>query len=125
MAYAKEYGKDDTQEILSDMARLYGKSSISIEGGTFYDNVYGGGDMAQTEDTELSISDYADNRGSVFAGGKGREKRDGAIGNPEYIGRVTGSTSLTFSGSSTQAPSIYGDIYGGGNLAQVGEKKSE
>ena len=125
VAYAKEYGKDDTQEILSDMARLYGKSSISIEGGTFYDNVYGGGDMAQTEDTELSISDYADIRGSVFAGGNGREKRDGAIGNPEYIGRVTGSTSLTFSGSSTQAPSIYGDIYGGGNLAQVGEKKSE
>ena len=98
VAYAKEYGKDDTQEILSDMARLYGKSSISIEGGTFYDNVYGGGDMAQTEDTELSISDYADIRGSVFAGGNGREKRDGAIGNPEYIGRVTGSTSLTFSG---------------------------
>ncbi len=117
--------KKTTPEILSDMARLFGKSTVSIKGGTFYDNVYGGGDMAQTEDTELSISDYADIRGSVFAGGNGREKRDGAIGNPEYIGRVTDSTSLTFSGSSEQAPSIYGDIYGGGNLAQVGEKKSE
>ena len=128
VAYATENdpeNKKDTPEILSDMARLFGKSTISIKGGTFYDNVYGGGDMAQTEDTELSISDYADIRGSVFAGGNGREKRDGAIGNPEYIGRVTGSTSLTFSGSSEQAPSIYGDIYGGGNLAQVGEKKSE
>ena len=124
VAYAKEKDKT-TPEILSNMARLFGKSTISIEGGTFYDNVYGGGDMAQTEDTELSISDYADIRGSVFAGGNGREKIDGAVGNPEYIGRVTGSTSLTFSGSSTQAPSIYGDIYGGGNLAQVGEKKSE
>lgn len=124
VAYAKEKNKT-TPEILSNMARLFGKSTISIEGGTFYDNVYGGGDMAQTEDTELSISDYADIRGSVFAGGNGREKIDGAVGNPEYIGRVTGSTSLTFSGSSTQAPSIYGDIYGGGNLAQVGEKKSE
>ena len=128
VAYATENDPEnekDTPEILSDMARLFGKSTISIEGGTFYDNVYGGGDMAQTEDTELSISDYADIRGSVFAGGNGREKRDGAIGNPEYIGRVTGSTSLTFSGSSEQTPSIYGDIYGGGNLAQVGEKKSE
>ena len=128
VAYATENdpeNKKDTPEILSDMARLFGKSTISIEGGTFYDHVYGGGDMAQTEDTELSISDNADIRGSVFAGGNGREKRDGAIGNPEYIGRVTGSTSLTFSGSSEQAPSIYGDIYGGGNLAQVGEKKSE
>lgn len=128
VAYATEKDKKDTPEILSDMARLFGKSTISIEGGTFYDNVYGGGDMAQTEDTELSISDYADIRGSVFAGGNGREKivkANDENWHPEYIGRVTGSTSLTFSGSSAQAPSIYGDIYGGGNLAQVGEKKSE
>ena len=131
VAYATENdpeNKKDTPEILSDMARLFGKSTISIKGGTFYDNVYGGGDMAQTKDTELSISDYADIRGSVFAGGNGRKKivkaNDGNW-HPEYIGRVTGSTSLTFSGSSAQAPSIYGNIYGGGNLAQVGEKKSE
>ena len=130
VAYATENdpeNKKDTPEILSDMARLFGKSTISIEGGTFYDNVYGGGDMAQTEDTELSISDYADIRGSVFAGGNGREKivkANDENWHPEYIGRVTGSTSLTFSGSSEQAPSIYGDIYGGGNLAQVGEKKN-
>ena len=137
--YGGGYGVADTVnldnkkiETLSNMARLYGKSTISIKGGTFYDNVYGGGDMAQTEDTELSISDYADIRGSVFAGGNGRKKREKTsivikddTWHPELVGRVTGSTSLTFSGSSAQAPSIYGDIYGGGNLAQVGEKKSE
>ena len=137
--YGGGYGVADTInldnnkiETLSNMARLYGKSTVSIEGGTFYDNVYGGGDMAQTEDTELSISDYADIRGSVFAGGNGRKKRDNTstvinedTWHPELVGRVTGSTSLTFSGSSEQAPSIYGNIYGGGNLAQVGEKKSE
>ena len=127
VAYATENdpeNKKNTPEILSDMARLFGKSTISIKGGTFYDNIYGGGDMAQTEDTELSISDYADIRGSVFAGGNGREKivkANDENWHPEYIGRVTGSTSLTFSGSSAQAPSIYGNIYGGGNLAQVGE----
>lgn len=130
VAYATENdpeNKKDTPEILSDMARLFGKSTISIKGGTFYDNVYGGGDMAQTEDTELSISDDADIRGSVFAGGNGREKivkANDENWHPEYIGMVTGNTSLTFSGSSAQAPSIYGDIYGGGNLAQVGEKKN-
>ena len=126
VAYAKEKNKN-TPEILSDMARLFGKSTISIKGGTFYDNVYGGGDMAQTEDTELSISNDADIRGSVFAGGNGREKivkENDENWHPEYIGMVTGNTSLTFSGSSAQAPSIYGDIYGGGNLAQVGEKKN-
>ena len=129
VAYAKEGETNPAKiEILSDMAHLFGKSTVSIKGGTFYDNVYGGGDMAQTEDTELSISDDADIRGSVFAGGNGREKIAKANDenwHPEYIGRVTGSTSLTFSGSSAQAPSIYGNIYGGGNLAQVGEKKSE
>ena len=133
--YGGGYGVADTVnldnkkiETLSNMARLYGKSTISIKGGTFYKNVYGGGDMAQTEDTELSISDYADIRGSVFAGGNGRKKRDKTsivikddTWHPELVGRVTGSTSLTFSGSSAQAPSIYGNIYGGGNLAQVGE----
>lgn len=133
--YGGGYGVADTInldnkkiETLSNMARLYGKSTISIKGGTFYKNVYGGGDMAQTEDTELSISDYADIRGSVFAGGNGRKKRDKTsivikddTWHPELVGRVTGSTSLTFSGSSAQAPSIYGNIYGGGNLAQVGE----
>ena len=137
--YGGGYGVADTInldnkkiETLSNMARLYGKSTISIKGGTFYKNVYGGGDMAQTEDTELSISDNADIRGSVFAGGNGRKKRDKTsivikddTWHPDLVGRVTGSTSLTFSGSSEQAPSIYGDIYGGGNLAQVGEKKSE
>ena len=126
VAYATENdpkNEKDTPEILSDMAHLFGKSTVSIEGGTFYDNVYGGGDMAQTEDTELSISDYADIRGSVFAGGNGREKivkANDENWHPEYIGRVIGSTSLTFSGSSELAPSIYGNIYGGGNLAQVG-----
>ena len=130
VAYATENDPENTKntpEILSDMAHLFGKSTVSIEGGTFYDNVYGGGDMAQTEDTELSISDYADIRGSVFAGGNGREKivkANDENWHPEYIGRVIGSTSLTFSGSSELAPSIYGNIYGGGNLAQVGEKKS-
>ena len=127
VAYATENDPENnktTPEILSDMARLFGKSTVSIKGGTFYDHVYGGGDMAQTEDTELSISDKAYILGSVFAGGNGREKKVKANDenwHPEYIGRVTGSTSLTFSGSSEQAPSIYGDIYGGGNLAQVGE----
>ena len=38
---------------------------------------------------------------------------------------VVGFNYLLSSVSSEQAPSIYGDIYGGGNLAQVGEKKSE
>lgn len=112
---------------LSDMARIYGKSTVKINGGTFFKNIYGGGDMAVVEQgTNIAISDNADIRGDVFAGGNGRKKRlesNTTIADdtwhPELVGKVLGDTNLKFSGTSAQAPSIYGDIYGGGNRAQV------
>lgn len=130
---------------LSEMARIYGKSNVTIYGGTFYQNIYGGGDMAVVENikidatnaiirkdaTNVIIGDKANILGSVFAGGKGRKRRlttpvattqvstDGFALEPEKVGKVIGNTNVTFTGSSQQAPSIYGDIYGGGNYAQV------
>ena len=127
-----------TSEIttLSEMARIYGKSNVTIYGGTFYQNIYGGGDMAVVENededaTNVIIGDKAEILGSVFAGGKGRKRRltdpvapatvstDGFTKTPELVGKVIGNTNVTFTGSGQQAPSIYGDIYGGGNYAQV------
>ena len=120
---------------LSDMARIYGKSNVTIYGGTFYQNIYGGGDMAVVENgikdaTNVIIGDKANILSSVFAGGKGRKKRlttpnatteltDDFALEPEKVGKVIGNTNVTFTGSGQQAPSIYGDIYGGGNYAQV------
>ena len=112
---------------LNNMARLYGSSTVKINGGTFFKNIYGGGDMAVVEKgTNVIISDRADIRADVFAGGNGRTKRadtDYTINNntwnPEKVGKVLGNTNLTFFGSTKVAPYIYGDIYGGGNLAQV------
>lgn len=112
---------------LNNMARLYGSSTVKINGGTFFENIYGGGDMAVVEKgTNVIISDRADIRADVFAGGNGRIKRadtDYTINNntwnPEKVGKVLGNTNLTFFGSTKVAPYIYGDIYGGGNLAQV------
>ena len=126
----------NTISTLSDMARIYGKSNVTIYGGTFYQNIYGGGDMAVVENEgndapNVIIGDHAEILGSVFAGGKGRKKRlttpnattpvstDGFTKNPKEVGKVIGDTNVTFTGSSLQAPSIYGDIYGGGNYAQV------
>ena len=125
----------DTNTIttLSNMARIYGKSNVTINGGFFYQNIYGGGDMAVVENegndaTNITIGGDADIRGSVFAGGNGRTRRltgeifDASIENtqfPDSVGRVIGNTNVTFTGSTQQAPYIYGDIYGGGNLAQV------
>ena len=132
-----------TISTLSDMARIYGKSNVTIYGGTFYQNIYGGGDMAVVENikkygnkiirkdaTNVIIGDKANILGSVFAGGKGRKRRlttpnattvstDGFTQLPDSVGKVIGNTNVTFTGSSQQAPSIYGDIYGGGNYAQV------
>lgn len=121
----------ETVSTLSNMARIYGKSTVNINGGTFYQNIYGGGDMAVVEyhgdgyATNVIISDSADIRGSVFAGGNGRlsgtitGKITDLTQHPDSVGRVIGSTSVKFKGSSEQTPYIYGDIYGGGSLAQV------
>ena len=118
---------------LSDMARIYGKSDVTINGGRFYKNIYGGGDMAVVDNgkedaTNVVIGDGADIRGSVFAGGNGRAKRpttltykenDGYTQAPDSVGLVKGNTNVIFTGSTLTAPYIYGDIYGGGSLAQV------
>ena len=131
VADAKEMGTSNV-ETLSDMARLYGQSSVNIMGGTFYKNIYGGGDMAIVEfdgnATNVVIGDSADIRGSVFAGGNGRRLRpasqafaagDGFTQHPELVGLVAGNTNVSFAGNTQLAPYIYGDIFGGGNLAQV------
>lgn len=125
----------DTNTIttLSNMARIYGKSNVTINGGFFYQNIYGGGDMAVVENegndaTNITIGGDADIRGSVFAGGNGRTRRltgetfDSNVENtksPDLVGKVIGNTNVNFTGSTQQAPYIYGDIYGVGNLAQV------
>lgn len=136
VADARLYGTVNDISTLSEMARIYGKSNVTIYGGTFYQNIYGGGDMAVVENkgndaTNVIIGDKAEILGSVFAGGKGRKKRlttpnattpvstDGFALEPKEVGKVIGNTNVTFTGSSQQAPSIYGDIYGGGNYAQV------
>ena len=136
VADARLYNTVNDISTLSEMARIYGKSKVNIYGGTFYQNIYGGGDMAVVENgskdaTNVIIGDKANILGSVFAGGKGRKRRlttpvattpvstDGFTQLPDSVGKVIGNTNVTFTGSSQQAPSIYGDIYGGGNYAQV------
>ena len=64
---------------LTEMAKVSGQSKVNIYAGTFFGNIYGGGDMAVVEHTvkgeyatDVRISDNADIRGSVFAGGNGR-----------------------------------------------------
>lgn len=133
VADARLYNTTDNITTLSEMALIKGQSNVTINGGTFFQNIYGGGDMAVVENegndaTNITIGGDADIRGSVFAGGNGRTRRlngqtfDETKENtqsPNLVGKVIGNTNVTFTGSTQQAPYIYGDIYGGGNLAQV------
>ena len=132
VADAKQLGTKNV-ETLSRMARVYGKSDVNIQGGVFFNNVYGGGDMAVVENrgddaTNVVIGNDADIRGSVFAGGNGRRRRpatqlfaadDNMTQRPDSVGLVIGNANVSLIGSAEQAPYVYGDIFGGGNLAQV------
>lgn len=132
VADAKQLDKSNV-ETLSRMARVYGKSDVNIQGGVFFNNVYGGGDMAVVENrgadaTNVVIGNNADIRGSVFAGGNGRRRRpstqpfaadDNMTQHPDSVGLVIGNANVSLIGSAEQAPYVYGDIFGGGNLAQV------
>ena len=133
VADAKQRGTTNNIETLSRMARVYGKSDVNIQGGVFFNNVYGGGDMAVVENrgsdaTNVVIGNNADIRGSVFAGGNGRRLRpstqpfaanDSLTQHPDSVGLVIGNANVSLIGSAEQAPYVYGDIFGGGNLAQV------
>ena len=131
VADAKAKGMSEV-ETLSNMARVYGQSSVNIQGGLFYKDIYGGGDMAVVESagnaTNVTIGEKADVRGSVFAGGNGRRQRpasqayasgDGCTQRPDQVGLVIGNTNVSMTGTAGTAPSVYGNIFGGGNLAQV------
>ena len=103
-----------TYNTLSDMARVYGKTIVTIGGNTVINgSVYGGGDMAAVENgtsdaTNLTIMDNVVVNGDVFASGNGRTKT--YTQNPALVGFIKGNANLYITGT----PKIYGDIYGGG-----------
>ena len=103
-----------TPVTLNNMARVYGKTTVTIGGNTVIKgSVYGGGDMAAIENgtldaTNLTIADNVTVTGNVFASGNGRTKTD--TKNPELVGFIKGNANLHISGT----PKIQGDIYGGG-----------
>lgn len=105
---------DGSIATLSDMARVYGETTVTISGNTKINgSVYGGGDMAAVENgtsdaTNLTITGNVEVTGNVFASGNGRTKT--YTQHPELVGFVKGNANLSIFGS----PRIYGEIYGGG-----------
>ncbi len=119
---------DGSSSTLSNMARVYGKTNITIGGKTVINgSVYGGGDMAVVDNgtsdaTNLTImGDNVVINGDVFASGNGRRYMENPTdlnlytSHPELVGFVKGNANLLISGT----PQIYGNIYGGGAYAST------
>ena len=122
-------------------------TKLTITGGTIKSNVYGGGELGMVQGTHTSEDSKAVSTevtvsggvigtevedggtvkytyGSVFGGGYGSilEKltHTSSVSYPKYIaGRVKGSTAVTISGSAA----VKASVYGGGEMAAVGESK--
>ena len=122
-------------------------TELTITGGTIKSNVYGGGEMASvaqnttvriqggTIGTSIGSGDNQYYFGSVYGGGYGSS--DNALHNNDSVqgqtasanrtqaqatakvlaGRVFGSTNVYVT-----AGTIYGDVYGGGEMASVGHE---
>lgn len=80
-----------------NLGEVGGDATVIAEGGYIYGDVFGGG--AGVESAKLSGNTYTDFKD---------------------MGRVHGSTSVTISGN-TQ---VFGSVYGGGDVANVGEEAS-
>jgi len=126
-------------------------TKLTITGGNIKSSVYGGGELGMvqvthtTEDSKAVSTEVTVNGGvigtevedggtvkytygSVFGGGYGSlleklthtSSSDPYVSYPKYIaGRVKGSTAVTISGSAA----VKASVYGGGEMAAVGESK--
>jgi hypothetical protein len=91
------------------------ETHVSIDKGTIYGNVYGGGEVGRVEyDTEVKIgpdsgTDAPQIMNSVYGGGAGVESHG-------YSALVRGNTNVTVQGSAK----VEHSVYGGGEIASVG-----
>jgi hypothetical protein len=98
-----------TDVTLTDLGNVTGAISLTIDGGSVTENVYGGGNESKSLDnTSVTILHGADISGDVFGAGKGDET-------DETVAYVTGNTSINMSGGT-----VAKSVYGGGQQAQVG-----
>ncbi|MBR0170644.1 MAG: chitobiase/beta-hexosaminidase C-terminal domain-containing protein [Bacteroidales bacterium] len=110
------------------------QTTVNISGGTIKSNVYGGSELGSvTGNTYVNISDSAvigvsgRNHGNVYGGGYGHaeltgtdatQAGDAANSVPVFAGRTYGNTAVSIYGNAI----LYGDVYGGGEMASVGNE---
>lgn len=116
------------------------QTTVNISGGTIKSNVYGGSELGSvTGNTYVNIYGSAvigvsgRNHGNVYGGGYGHPELTPAEVNqitpagskqgiadsvPLFAGRTYGNTHVSIYGNAT----LYGDVYGGGERASVGNE---
>ena len=91
------------------------KTDVSISKGTFYGNVYGGGQIGRVENNATvkigpdTGNDIADIKGNVFGAGAGLETHG-------YSALLRGDVIVTVQGKAE----VGGSVFGGGEIASVG-----
>ena len=100
-----------------------GNTKVEMKAGTVEGSVYGGANLAKVNgSTTVTVSGgtvgkanapkYEALVGNVYGGGKGKN-------DDKMAGLVTGSTTITISGTA-ESPFIYHNVYGGGAYGSVG-----
>ena len=90
-----------TDVILSDLGNVTGAISITVDGGTVAESVYGGGNESKSlNNTSVTLTGNATVSGNVFGGGN--------------LAPVGGSVTVEMSGGTVNK-----DVYGGGALANT------
>ncbi len=131
-----------------DISSLYGGGfkghvtglvDLDITGGTFDKNVYGGGYAGTVGSTDVSVTDKTSNKiitinGSLFGGGEGETASVYTSTNvlvdlaldlnvtetTKYTNDISGISEVKYQITSVNYSKIQGNIYGGGDLGQVG-----
>ena len=104
-----------------------GDTKVTVDGNTFLHRVYGGGfgDPSSTADnrtgqvggnTEVYIQG-ANTYGDIFGGGAGVAPKSSTATPFEDVAEVIGTTKVQISNDAK----VYGNVYGGGDIANVGE----
>lgn len=116
-----------------------GLVDLDITGGTFDKNVYGGGYAGTVGLTDVSVTDKTSNKiitinGSLFGGGEGETASVYTSTNvlvdlaldlnvtetTKYTNDISGISEVKYQITSVDYSKIQGNIYGGGDLGQVG-----
>lgn len=112
--YLTSEGAKVTGGYYTNYAKVTGNTKVYIEGGTIWNNVYGGGAQGKVTGSTIVEMQGGEVKGNVFGGGLGSED----------IVSVTGSRSVYIGSRGDRKSVIGGAVYGGSSFGDDGLEDS-